>query len=305
MVVCSRCGEEASDVIQCSVCHLQFDFPCSGISEKGYRKLGDRQATWRCSTCKSGGQLTASTTSSMTTSPVTLDSIMRELANINFKLAPLSSLASEVQLLRKEICDLKSTVSEYPAKIQSLEEKMAKFEIVQMDVMDIKKAFSTLEEEQRATDQWLRSNNVEIKGVPLRDRENLFDIATKIGEQVSFPVDKNRINFIHRVPTNISGVKNIILSFTNKYLKEDFISAARLRKEPLTSKDIGLAGTQRIYVNDHLTSKNKNLLSKCKALAKEHNFQYVWVKHMKIFVRKDQMSKSFIITSEQDLTRIR
>ncbi|KAG7301492.1 hypothetical protein JYU34_014458 [Plutella xylostella] len=54
MVTCGRCNSEVSDSALCSVCRRHFDFPCAGITEAGFRKLGDRKATWRCSDCKSG-----------------------------------------------------------------------------------------------------------------------------------------------------------------------------------------------------------------------------------------------------------
>ncbi|KAJ0183458.1 hypothetical protein K1T71_001434 [Dendrolimus kikuchii] len=291
MVVCARCGDDASEAIQCSVCLHFFDFACSGITEKGYRKLGDRQATWRCANCKSAGAHLTATSSSANSPTVSLDSVMRELMNINLKLAPLSSLESEVQSLRKELSDLKSLALELPVKIQTLEERILKVEKAQEDSNELTKIVRKLETDQQASEQWLRSNNIEIKGVPLKDRENLFDVITKIGTSISYPIERQKINFIHRVPTHQSGIKNIIVSFINKYVKEDFISAARLRKDILTPNDIGLNGAGRIFVNDHLTTRNKTLLSKAKALAKEHNYQFIWVKNMKIFARKNNTTR--------------
>lgn len=305
MVTCGRCGDEATDAIQCSACLKHFDFPCSGVTEKGYRKLGDRQATWRCGNCKNTGLPSAqslSNAASPVVSPtVTLETIMRELTSIRLKLAPLSSLTSEVQLIRKELADLK----ELPAKVQSIDERLVKVEGAQEDVALLKTTILNLEGELQDTQQWLRGNNVEIKGVPLKDKENLFDIISKIGEKVLYPVTKTQINFIHRVPTNANGVKNIIVSFLNRYVKENFVSAARSLKSPLSPVDIGVVGAGRIFVNDHLTVKNKALLSQAKALAKERNYQFVWVKHMKIFVRRDPTSKTCNITTERDLQKIR
>ncbi|KAJ0169707.1 hypothetical protein K1T71_014892 [Dendrolimus kikuchii] len=304
MFVCGKCGDEVSEAVQCTACLHHFDFACSGITEKGYRKLGDRQATWRCANCKNAGTHGITGSTPATSPSVSLDSIMREVMNINLKLAPLANLESEVQLLRNELSDLKCLVLELPVKVQVLEEKIAKIEKTQDDILELRKIVTKLEADQLCTDQWLRSNNVEIKGVPLRERENLFDIIAKVGVNISYPIDKHKINFIHRVPTHQPGIKNIIVSFTNKYVKEDFISAARLRKDILTANDIGLIGPGRIFVNDHLTSRNKMLLSKAKTLAKEHNFQFVWVKNMKIFVRKNQTSRSFIVMSDLDLQKI-
>lgn len=305
MVICGRCNENVSEAIECSACHKHFDFPCSGITEKGYRKLGDRQNTWRCAACKNIGLASTNLPQSSITSPtspsaITLDSVMQELISIRHELAPLSSLSDEMKIIRKQLCELK----DLPTKVELLDERLTAIESVREDVITNKLIVSELNNSHRDMDQWARSNNLEIKGVPAKNNENLFEILNKIGTVISYPISKNQINFLHRVQSNSNGIKNIVVSFLCRYVKEDFLAAARSRKQPLLPTDIGLSGSGRIYLNDHLTVKNKMLLTQAKSIAKKHNYQYVWVKHAKIFVRRDQTSKSFVITSEGDLQKI-
>lgn len=59
-----------------------------------------------------------------------------------------------------------------------------KVEVAQEDVTQLKATISNLEAELQDTEQWLQSNNIEIKGVPLKENENLFHIIAKIGEKV-------------------------------------------------------------------------------------------------------------------------
>ncbi|KAL4703619.1 hypothetical protein ACJJTC_007646 [Scirpophaga incertulas] len=175
---------------------------------------------------------------------------------------------------------------------------------MQSESTQLKETLTKFEDQLQDTEQWLRANNVEIKGVPMRDKVNLFDVITKLGQKISYTVTKSSINFIHRVPTFGSSDKNIIASFTSKYAKEDFVAAARASKDPILPSDLGLSGKGKIFVNDHLTSKNKARLSKVKALAKAKGYQFVWVKHMKICVRRDPTSKVFVINSDLDLQKI-
>lgn len=76
------------------------------------------------------------------------------------------------------------------------------------------------------------------------------------------------------------------------------------KTSPLTVSQLGLSGNQKVFINDHLTAKNKNLLSKAKKTAAEMNFQYVWVKHAKIHVRKSDTTPVILVKSEKDLTKI-
>ncbi|CAG4932255.1 unnamed protein product [Parnassius apollo] len=53
--------------------------------------------------------------------------------------------------------------------------------------------------------------------------------------------------------THFGKDKSIIVNFINRYIKEEFVAAARSKKF-MTAKDIGFVGNeQRLYVNDHLT----------------------------------------------------
>lgn len=101
-----------------------------------------------------------------------------------------------------------------------------------------------------------------------------------------------------------SNEKLIIVSFLNRYIKEDFIAAARSTRN-LSTTDLGLLGApQRVFVNDHLSADSKKLLTNVKNLAKEKHYEYVWVKHGKIHVRKNNTSKAFVIVRPSDLNKV-
>lgn len=97
--------------------------------------------------------------------------------------------------------------------------------------------------------------------------------------------------------------KGIRILFINRYTKEEYIAAAR-RIKPITLESLGYSTEGRVFVNEHLTVFNKTLLMKSKALAREKTFRFVWVKHGKIFVRKNDTSASFIVKTEKDLLKI-
>ncbi|KAF9824721.1 hypothetical protein SFRURICE_010328 [Spodoptera frugiperda] len=144
------------------------------------------------------------------------------------------------------------------------------------DITRLQQRLEKIETTLHENDQRLRLNNVEIKGVPVTSSENLFTIVSKICTKVNCEVRQEQINYIARVPQrNSKDNKNIIMSLHNRYLRDDFIAAAKKCKN-LTITDIGLNGSGNIYVNDHLTFENKQLLNKAKLLAKEKNFSYIW-----------------------------
>lgn len=304
---CFKCGDTMTDCVQCSACTSQFHFHCAGITEVGYRKLGDRKSTWRCVPCKQSGVPCTSSAAASAASSQSADCMLQEIRALAVKLAPLESLAEDLKALRSEFAEMRSSLKEFNAKVTEFDKRLSNVEKMQSRFGEVETRLSKLEEDAKSKEQWTRMNNVELKGVPEIRNENLYDVVTKIGTKISYAIEKHQINFITRVQTRNAGhVKPIIVCFNNRYVKENFIAAARLanREAPLAASSIGLKGASRIYVNDHLTTDNKNLLSKVKLKAKELGFQYVWVKHAKIHARRGDGSPIILIRTEQDLKKI-
>lgn len=97
-------------------------------------------------------------------------------------------------------------------------------------------------------------------------------------------------------------IKTIVVAIHSRYIKDEFVSAAR--KCTITATALGMSGSSRIFVNEHLTIVNKILLNKIKALAKDKGFAFVWVRGCKIFVRKNEGSPKIQIRTEADLGKL-
>lgn len=249
---------------------------------------------------------------SLSPSAVTLEKLHEQLQNISTQLAPLKRLKEDVKAIKSDIAEFKDSlqfaheaISKFSERIDSLESKVNELQNLSDIVPSLQAKIDKLTSDKHERDQWMRMNNAEIKGVPMKKGENLFDIALKLGSVLECPIKKEDINTITRVPTYQKDVpKSIIVSFTNRYAKDDFVAAMKKRKN-LTPSALGLSGTSNIYVNDHLTPYYKQLLTKAKALQKSAaDFQFIWVKHSKIWARKSLTSKVFTINSDSDLQKI-
>ncbi|KAM3963781.1 uncharacterized protein ACR2FA_002305 [Aphomia sociella] len=332
MFVCYRCDNEARDGVQCAQCQNRFDFPCAGITESGYRRLGvDRRASWKCSTCKNAGLSSSplnptavKSTAGKTTSNGDLENINLELKKLSNQLASLPTLIETVRLIQADLVELKNIKNELSDVKSSLEyvhtsvdvlsnrlveidSEIQSLQKTKEDILRVERRVEKMEISLRENDQRSRLNNIEIKGVPISRSEDLYDIIFKISRKINCPVTKEQINYIARVPTrNNTNNKNIIIALHNRYLRDDFVAAARLC-QPITAGDLGFSDDKRdnrIFINDHLTLDNKVLLNKAKALAKERNFLYIWVKNCRIMVKKKVDSRPLIIKSEADLKKI-
>ncbi|KAM3968876.1 uncharacterized protein ACR2FA_001680 [Aphomia sociella] len=320
---CFSCSELLIDGAHCYACAKDLHYHCAGITEAGYRKLGERKLTWRCQRCKKVGQQILQTDSAVTapTSPIvasieqpTAAVLLAEIRSLAIKLVPLESLTQDVKALREEFVNLQASVmlandamNDLAARMNKIEERVTQVENTRLNqINSITNRLDKIEEDIRDKDQWSRMNNIEIKGVKQRKDENLFQIIKSIGSKIGYPIQKDAINFVTRVPSRDTNHKPIIACFNNRYVKEDFAAAARItvKEFPLTGLTLNLEGSGNIYINDHLTTHNKILLSKAKRLKNDLGFQYLWVKHCKIFMRANDVSSVICVKSEKDLSKL-
>ncbi|CAG9107106.1 unnamed protein product [Plutella xylostella] len=261
-MLCADCNTTCGDGANCSNCHKDLCFSCSNLTERGYRNLGsERRATWKCPKCRISSPRIPSP--SLQRNDGALEEILSRLDLLTQKLDVLPKLISDVNDLKTNMQEvIKSCefaclkVDDFATKLDDLSGRVGQLEEVKKMVEVSQVAVDSLKQESAERDQWSRMNNVEIKGVPLKSTENLFKIVESLGEHTNFSISKSHINFVSRIPSFHGKDKSIILGFVNRYIKEDFIAAARGKKNILAS-DIGFADSDhRIFVNDHLSSES-------------------------------------------------
>ncbi|XP_045454560.1 uncharacterized protein LOC123663967 [Melitaea cinxia] len=334
MFKCIRCNVEFRDGAQCSVCQERFDFPCAGITEGGYRKLGDRRNSWKCPSCKSTGApsphfLPSKKAPGLSPTSADMDSMAMDIKNLTSQLASLPTLMAsvkaiqldieelkslkadltDIKLLRPELSEVKSSLDFIHSSVESLTSRISEISLevqgllkTKDDLNQLQQRFDSLDIKIKEMEQRSRLNNIEIKGVPMTASENLFEVLEKLGNYIGFSIPKEQVNHIARIPMrNNEHNKTIIVALHTRNLKEDFVAAAK--KSTISSADLGFTANQRIFVNDHLTLENKLLLNKTKNLGREKGFAYIWVKGCKIFARKSPTSHAIIIKSESDLKK--
>lgn len=313
MMKCASCNSHFNDGVQCASCKRHLDFGCASITEGGWRKLGaDRRSSWKCPRCRISSPLPAPSPSpAPAPEPASLETILIEIRDLKAQLAGLPMLSDDVKFIREELKELKTNcefnsnrLDDFSVKLSDVETRVAGLERLQESVSSLQSEIVSIKSELSASDQRSRLNNVEIKGIPVKKDENLFVILDNICQKVNFTIPKPQINYLSRIPLFNSKDKSIVVSFLNRYVKEDFIAAARSLKT-LSAQDLGFSGqTNRVYINDHLNPESKKLLNKTRTIAKEKDYRHVWVKHGKIHVRRQDGSAVIVISKDKDLNKL-
>lgn len=155
-------------------------------------------------------------------------------------------------------------------------------------------------------DQYNRNKNVEIDGVPEVPNEKIENIVSKLSNMVGVNIcPEADVQAVHRVPTKRkSGIKPIILQFSNRQKRNLFLQKSKGIQIKSTDFVSNVPQTT-VYVNEHLSPSNKELLYRAKQL-KENGYQFVWPKDGKIFVRKNSSrnEKTIQIISAADVDKL-
>lgn len=252
----------------------------------------------------------------------------------------LSSLCEDVRQIKQEmsgmkLCNekilqeqnkLKHEVSEIKTDNNLTKEKI---EMLDRNLSQAQLTIAELSSKLRDNDQQGCRNNLEFAGIPQQKGENLYNIIKNIATKVGFTLNPSDIDYIHRVrrfkrssqpitpggpgvaagdgvPTSTDStmVPNIIVRFCRRNIKIEFLSAVRARRG-LTTVDAGLDGSSKpIFVNDHLAPYYKMLYSRTRALAKQKDYKYVWLRDCQINVRKNDTSRPIVILTESDLDKM-
>ncbi|KAG8245743.1 hypothetical protein J6590_097914 [Homalodisca vitripennis] len=162
-------------------------------------------------------------------------------------------------------CD--SCVEEYKSNAsvrssEDLEDKNSILKAIRALKIDKEGKFNVGDLQQRLhdTEQHSRSANLEIVGLPKTDNECIVDCLQHIAGALGFEFRMEDISIAHRLRAYSSRRHvhpPIIVPFVSRRVKEDWLRAARTKKN-LNAADIHPSLTQsNVYVNDHLIRHNK------------------------------------------------
>ncbi|KAH9365763.1 hypothetical protein HPB48_016851 [Haemaphysalis longicornis] len=150
-------------------------------------------------------------------------------------------------------------------------------------------------------EQYQRLNNIEIKGLP----DNCDELAAVklIGTKLGEPLDVHDIDLCHKIRIPNSVQKNVIVRFTRRSKRNEIL--AKARKARLTTESLGFDGTSKpVFLNEHLTPKNKQLLGAAVARKKEVGWKFVWTAEGKILARRGESTPIMRIASMSDVERM-
>lgn len=193
-------------------------------------------------------------------------------------LQEFKKLRQENELLKKNQEISNNTIKNLTSRLEDLEYKMAEMDQKELDF------------------------NININGLPNMAYEESFSTLLKIGKELEINVSDDDIVGIRKLENKKTKRCDYSFQLRNNNIRSLFLTRRMDKRIFITpSKEIvcgvdNLPNASRIYINEHLSKFNFNLLNQAKSL-KQHGYNYIWYKFGKIFVRKTGNSNIILIRS--------
>lgn len=224
--------------------------------------------------------------------------------------AEIGTIKSNYEKLKQENVNMIETLDYNSMQMKELENKndemQCEYKKVLCNIEEIRNQNRLLKLEINSNDQRERLLNLEFIGIPEYNGEVLMKYILQIGKKIGVNLAEEDIIHINRVTPKVKQQgrpRVVVAKFKTRLSKDQILSFSR--KTRVSTKDLNILGEGKpIYINEHLTLFNKQLLKQCKEIAKIKQYQFIWTKNCRIFVRKNDVSAVFQIRTEEDLKRI-
>ncbi|CAG9088020.1 unnamed protein product [Plutella xylostella] len=235
----------------------------------------------------------------------------------------LTAVREEIQLFRSEVMELKNSFTTTDMKLKTLDTRVDQLEQRLTDGTGsrLESIITELRLELNEKDQEMLENDVEITNLHEENGENpthmILAVATKLGVNLneSDIVSADRVgikNRYGRAPgdsgegagAGASRPRPLVVRFTRRAIKEQLMTAARVRRGA-TSADLGQASAPRpFYVNERLTKHNRSLFRQAREAGRLQSWRFTWTKKGRIYTRKAQDTPRHWIRTVDDITRV-
>ena len=160
-------------------------------------------------------------------------------------------------------------------------------------------------------EQYTRRDCLEIRGIPLpstpMDLDQTDEVVLKIGEKIGVPMQKSDISISHRIPSRKQFTDEgnpippaIIVKFVKRETREN-LYRARKNLKSVSTVDLGYSVANKIYVNESLTEKNKELFKLCLKCKRDLSYKFLWTNAGSIFLRKNVSSPVIPLNCTDDI----
>ncbi|XP_065069974.1 uncharacterized protein LOC135694986 [Rhopilema esculentum] len=179
-----------------------------------------------------------------------------------------------------------------------------KNEDLSKDLKQVKKELEASIKQLNDLEQYGRCDCIEISGTPQEKNENAEAQIIKTGAILDIPVESKDIQACHRLGKRHDTP--IICKFLNRKTATAFLAAKKHTKKPFRGEKLGFKDHPecKIYMNESLTKRNKDLMYNIRMKKQENNWKFIWSRNGTMYARKDENSEFLRINDEEDIGKM-
>lgn len=153
-------------------------------------------------------------------------------------------------------------------------------------------------------EQYGRRAMLEIAGIPKSKEENPEILSVTLFKSLGINVQETDIEACHRISQRENA--NIIVKFHSRKIRDQVLRERRQLRGK-TTHDFGLnveRAPAKIFINESLTRRNKELFRLAQNFKNENGFRFLWTRNGSIFIRKSEQSKVIKVLNPNNLINI-
>ncbi|KAL4715541.1 hypothetical protein ACJJTC_009167 [Scirpophaga incertulas] len=340
LIKCAACLQQIKNrlFLKCCLCMNSYDIMCVNVSEERFYNTmtSDHKKQWQCQECKNKIPRGDNTDTPVKQSDIYVGTRKRanQKQTTSSKTSesvpnPTCDLIKEMRLLREEMSAVRNEMKEFRTTISGL---TVAVELCNSRIDDMSVRIDTLEKRQQPMngsltentiselraelndrDQALLGNDLEIVGIPEEASERTIHLVLSVANKLGVPMEERDLVNVERVGVRrrVSGEESatprqrpLVVRLARRALRDQLLTAARVRRGA-TTDGLGLFSPVRpFYVNERLTTSNRNLFYKTRAEAAKVNWKYVWTRDGKIYARKDHGTVRHRLCRESDILKV-
>lgn len=309
MVKCGKCSAELKSgelVAKCVDCGTELHPACTQIGLQNFTKT--KSKNWKCESCVVESSSTGSQRSTESSATAVDKKTLLEALNA-FKSDLKSHTDAAVGNVIKKIDTLKEEVQLLSNRFNTLEQNQTELrgrcEVLDQANVKLTEEVRSLRERMQEAEQYSRCANVEILGLPESQGENIYAMLQKFSTVLGIDFRREDVSIAHRL--RLYSAKHthppIICQFVSRAVKEQWMAAAK-KKRNINSKDIYPSfQPSDVYVNHHLTAHNKSLLGRARRLQREGKVHFAGYINGRVLVKQQEKDAASRISRQEDLDK--
>ena len=171
---------------------------------------------------------------------------------------------NELKLIQEDVNTIKSEFNSINGPVKEISAEM----------LDLKNANKLLENKIDKLEQYGKKQNIIVNGLLVTENEDLRERITQLANELDVEVFDRDISAIHRLPAKEGRIPGIVVRLNNLDIKSQLIRSSRREKLEWNGS--------KIFVDEHLTRKNADILIRAKGLAKKGIVWSAWYNNAKI-----------------------